>query len=196
MLRGDATRRAILQRAADIASVDGLDGLSIGRLATELGVSKSGVFAHFGAKEELQLATIRFAARIFADRVVEPALAQPPGLMRLLTLLDRWLSYSRERAFPGGCFFAAVTAEYRARPGRVHDELVDVRRNWIGFLAQTISDARQLGELTGEADPEQLAFECDALARAANADALLCGDDAVYERASAAIRARVRPLAR
>src|SRR5437763_10466267 len=109
--RGDHTRRLILGRAADIASVEGLDGLSIGRLAAELEVSKSGVFAHFGAKEELQLATVRFARDIVVACVIEPALAGPPGLNRLRAVLGNWLTYSRQRIFAGGCFFHTVAAE-------------------------------------------------------------------------------------
>src|SRR3954463_13182194 len=103
--RGDETRRTVLRRAVDLASVEGLDGVTIGRLAQELTISKSGLFAHFGSKEELQLATSRAARAIFGQTVVTPAMAQPAGLTRLRALLEGWLDYSRGRQFPGGCFF-------------------------------------------------------------------------------------------
>ncbi len=109
--RGDRTRRLVLRRAVDVASVDGLEGLSIGRLATELSISKSGLIAHFGTKEQLQLATIRAARAIFATTVVEPALQQPAGLGRVRALRDAWLDYSSDRRFPGGCFFARAAHE-------------------------------------------------------------------------------------
>ena len=115
--RGDRTRRLVLGHAVDVASVDGLEGLSIGRLATDLSMSKSGLIAHFGSKEELQLATVRAARAIFAQTVIEPALQRPPGLGRVRALLDAWLEYSSDRRFPGGCFFARATHEFAAKPG-------------------------------------------------------------------------------
>ncbi|WP_328468051.1 TetR/AcrR family transcriptional regulator [Actinoplanes sp. NBC_00393] len=122
--RDDRARETILRRAADLASQDGLDGLTIGRLATDLGLSKSGLFGYFGSKEELQLATIRTATTVFLDEVVEPALAAEPGRDRLTRLLENWLSYSERRVFAGGCFFFfSVNAEFDARPGRVRDTL-------------------------------------------------------------------------
>ncbi|HZX06025.1 TetR/AcrR family transcriptional regulator, partial [Kribbella sp.] len=126
LVRGDQTRRAVLRRSVDIASVDGLEGLSIGRLAADLGISKSGLFAHFGSKEELQLATIRAARRIYADTVVTPAFETEPGLGRVWALSWCWLEYSRERVFPGGCFFQKVSHEYAGREGAVRDALLEV----------------------------------------------------------------------
>lgn len=128
--RDDRARHAILRRAADIASEDGLEGLSIGRLAADLGVSKSGLFGYFGSKEELQLATIRIAASVYLDEVIQPALAVPPGLGRVRRLCDNWLSYSERRVFPGGCFFFTVTAEFDARPGRVRDAVAAAGLDW------------------------------------------------------------------
>jgi AcrR family transcriptional regulator len=116
--RDDRARNTILRRAADIASQDGLEGLSIGRLATALGVSKSGLFGYFGSKEELQLATIRIAAGVYLDEVIRPALTVSPGLSRARRLCENWLSYSQRRVFPGGCFFFTVTAEFDAPEGR------------------------------------------------------------------------------
>ncbi|WP_433326852.1 TetR/AcrR family transcriptional regulator [Spirillospora sp. CA-294931] len=195
LVRGDHTRRRILARAMDIASVEGLDGLSIGRLATELEVSKSGVFAHFGSKEELQLAVIRAAKDVFAERIVQPAFAHPPGARRLVALVEGWISYSERRIFPGGCFFYSVGAEFDARPGRVRDALAEARREWLGLNAQTIRDAQQLGELDKGVGPGQLAFELDAFAAAANSAALLLDDAASYDKARTAIRSRLRGIA-
>jgi AcrR family transcriptional regulator len=189
--RGDSTRRAVLQRAVDMASVDGLDGLSIGRLATELGISKSGLFAHFGAKEELQLAAIRAARAIFATTVIAPAMETPPGLARVSALLEAWLDYSRDRRFPGGCFFARATHEYAARPGAIHDALSSVDAEWLGLIAQTIEEARALGEIRSDTDPEQLAFDLDAFLESANLRSLLGAGEEVYERARRSVRARL-----
>lgn len=193
--RGTQTRRAILGRAMDIASADGLEGLSIGRLASELGVSKSGVFAHFGSKEELQLSTIRAASRVYYDAVVAPALEVPPGLRRLHALCERWLAYLEARTFPGGCFFFAVSAEFDARPGRVRDALAQARLDWLRLIEQTIDDARQLGEVAADADPRQLAFQIDAYGRAANAEAVLHDDPTAVGRARTAMLAQLEAIA-
>jgi AcrR family transcriptional regulator len=189
--RDDRARQVILRRAADIASRDGLEGLSIGRLAADLGVSKSGLFGYFGSKEELQLATVRTAAGVYLDEVVRPALAVPPGLERVRRLAELWLSYSQRRVFPGGCFFFAVTAEFDARPGRVRDAVAAASLEWRNLVARTIEDARQLGELAAGTDADQLAFELIAFMETANAVSLLHDDAASYERGRAAIRTRL-----
>jgi len=195
LARGERTRAAVLRRAADIASIDGLDGLSIGRLAADLSVSKAGVFAHFGSKEELQLATVHAAAERFAAEVVVPAMEAPEGLARLVALYDSWLAYSRRRVFPGGCFFFCTFAEFHARPGRVRDELAEVRRRWLDAGAGLVADARDRGELDPECDPQAVAFELDALGMAANLHDQLCEDPSGFDRAAAAMRARLRTLA-
>lgn len=195
LVRGDRTRAAVLRRAADIASIEGLDGLTLGRLAADLRVSKAGVFAHFGSKEELQLATIRAASERFVDEVVAPALDVPDGLDRLVALCDRFLSYSRRGVFPGGCFFFSVAAEYDAKPGRVRDEVAAARRGWLDTYASVIGAAQRRGELDPGADPAAVAFELDALGMAANLHARLCDDPAVYDQAREAMLARLRSLA-
>lgn len=189
--RGRQTRRAILRRAMDIASAEGLEGLSIGRLATELDVSKSGVFAHFGSKEELQLSTVRAASRVFYDRVVDPALEAPPGLGRVWRLYEGWLGYLRARSFPGGCFFFAVAGEFDARPGRVRDRIAEGRKDFMRFCQETIAEARDLGELDAEVDARQLAFELDAFGRQADAEALLHDDAEAYDRGRTAMLGRL-----
>jgi AcrR family transcriptional regulator len=193
--RGDETRRALLRRAVDLASVEGLDGVTIGRLAQDLSLSKSGLFAHFGSKEELQLATIRAARAIFAHTVVAPALAKPAGMVRLRELLERWLDYSGGREFPGGCFFARVTHEYAARPGRVRDALAVVDTEWLTLVAATIDEARELGEIRADVDPRRLAYELDAYLDSANMRSLLAGDLAVYDLARAAVESRLESVA-
>ncbi|MGW6062740.1 TetR/AcrR family transcriptional regulator [Streptomyces sp. NPDC055189] len=193
--RGNQTRRLVLRRTVDIASVEGLDALSVGRLATELKLSKSGVFALFGSKEELQLATIRAAGRIFLDNVVEPARQSPPGLDRLWQLCARWLDYSEQRVFPGGCFFYGVIAEFDAREGAVHDALVHADRDWNGQVEGCVAEARDTGELRPDTDVPQLAFELIAFMEAANAHSVLHDEPDSYRRAGAAITARLRGAA-
>ncbi|TDO44629.1 TetR family transcriptional regulator [Kribbella sp. VKM Ac-2527] len=194
LVRGDNTRRAVLRRAVDIASVDGLEGLSIGRLAKELEISKSGLFAHFGSKEELQLATIRAARRIYADAVVQPALAVEPGLGRVWAMTENWLDYSQRRVFPGGCFFAKTSHEFGSRPGAVREMLATVYREWIGLLEQTVAEAVSAGEL--DADPADLAVELNAYYDAANLASLLRDDhDVIYTQTRQLIRSRLESAA-
>jgi AcrR family transcriptional regulator len=166
--RGDRTRQAIVRRSADIASVEGLDGVSIGRLAADLSISKGGLFAHFGSKEELQLATIAAARELFRESVVVPALQQDRGLVRLWALGESWLGYSQGRVFPGGCFFARTAGEFAARTGKVHEVLVTANREWIGLIEDLVVAAQRCGHLDGSVEPAQLAFELNAFYEAAN----------------------------
>ncbi|WP_433226419.1 TetR/AcrR family transcriptional regulator [Actinomadura formosensis] len=191
LLKGEKTRNVILCRAADIASAEGLEGLSIGRLAAELQISKSGVFTHFGSKEELQLATVRKASGLFREHVIAPALAVPAGLGRVRALLDAWQRYQREPVFPGGCFFHSTMAEFDARPGRVRDAIAASQRDWDAFLEQCLREARDRGEIDASADVPQLAFELDALCRTGGAHALLHDDPSFHDRAARAVRARL-----
>ncbi|WP_217711496.1 TetR/AcrR family transcriptional regulator [Actinomadura sp. NAK00032] len=191
LLKGEQTRNDILCRAADIASAEGLEGLSIGRLATELRISKSGVFTHFGSKEELQLATVRKAVKLFREHVVKPALAAPEGLPRVRALLEAWQRYQREPVFPGGCFFHSTMAEFDARPGRVRDAIAGSQRDWNAFLERCLTEARDRGELAESADVPQLAFELDALCRTGAAHALLYDEPAYHDRAARAMDARL-----
>jgi AcrR family transcriptional regulator len=191
-VRGDRTRRAILSAAVNLASVEGLEGLSIGRLATELEMSKSGLFAHFGSKEELQISTVRAAAAIFAHRVIAPAQEQyEPGIARLQGMLDLWLDYMEEGIFAGGCFFAAATIEMDGRPGPVRDSVAEQMNRWGKALADYARDAMDRGELLPDTDPDQLAFELDALGTAVNSGWQLHENDKVFERGHRAIRRRL-----
>lgn len=193
--RGDHTRRAVLRRAVEIASVEGLDGLSIGGLAKDLGISKSGVFAHFGAKEELQLATIRAARAIFATTVVAPARDVPAGRGRVLALLDAWLVYSRGRTFPGGCFFSRAAHEHAARPGAVRDALAVVDTEWLDLITRTIEEAQEVGDIRHDVDARLFAFELDAVLESANLRSLLGGEQGVYDLAERSVRARLEAVA-
>ncbi|WUI02252.1 TetR/AcrR family transcriptional regulator [Spirillospora sp. NBC_00431] len=191
LLKGEQTRRSILDRAADIASAEGLERLSIGRLATELQISKSGVFTHFGSKEELQLATVRRAVEVYREHVIRPALAAPPGLRRVRALLDAWRRYQREPVFPGGCFFESTVAEFDARPGRVRDAIASSQRDWRDFVERCVREARDLGEIDASTDVAQLAFELDALCRTGAVYALLHDDPSLYHRAAHAVDTRL-----
>lgn len=156
---GQQTRQIILKTAVDVASVEGLEGLSIGRLAAELGMSKSGLFAHFGSKEELQLATIDTALDIFTAEVIQPTQVAQPGAARLKALINAWLSYGECRVFRGGCFFAAVAVEFDGRPGVVRDRITSLVQEWLELVKQVIQEAQDLGEVDPHVDAAQLAFE-------------------------------------
>jgi AcrR family transcriptional regulator len=194
--RGNRTRESILQAAADLASVNGLEGLTIGTLAAELGMSKSGLFAHFGSKEELQLATIDAARRRFVDRVVKPSRHLPRGRARLEALLHDWLQYYRNQVFAGGCFFHAVKAEFDGRPdSKVREVVTNDAREFLAFLTREVRKAQQAGDIDPSVDAEQISFELDALGAAAHQHFQLMHDPAVFDRAERAISARIDSLA-
>jgi AcrR family transcriptional regulator len=194
-LRGDRTRRAILAKAVDIASAVGLEGLSIGRLATELDVSKSGLFAHFGSKQELQLETIDAAAEIFEERVWLPVTDVDPGLPRLLALMDSWLEYLRVGVFRGGCFFSNAHHEFDSRPGPVHDQIANQKQRWMEAIVSHVRQAQKLGQIRTDVEPEQLGFELDAAGVLANSLWQLNHDQRAFARARTAIRTRLEAAA-
>ena len=181
--RGALSRSTVMRLAVDIASVDGLEGLSIGTLATGAKLSKSGVVALFGTKEQLQLAAIETAREIFVGAVIAPALKVTGGRARLDALLEGWIQYSGSRVFAGGCFFAAATAELGSRPGALRDAVAGQLRAWNDTLARVINRAVDLGELTPPDDVEQLVFEIRGLLDGANAESLLFGSAEPYARA-------------
>jgi AcrR family transcriptional regulator len=188
---GIRSREAILDEAARLATVAGLDGLSIGRLADAVGMSKSGLYAHFRSKEELQLATIETATAFFFARIVEPARQAPDGLGRLRLLLDGFLDYVEGGVYPGGCFFASVAAEMDTRPGRVRDTAIRLSLQWIQLLAEAIRDAQAEGSLDAGEDPDQLAFELNAYLLLANAQYVALQNGTPIARAKSAIAARL-----
>lgn len=194
--KGHDTREAILAKAMDVASVEGLDGLSIGTLAQALGMSKSGLFAHFGSKEELQLATIQGARALIARDVLAPGLKAPKGLRRLCAVLSLWLDYAQGEVFRGGCFFSAVAAEFDSRPGPIKDLVALSLKDWMATLARLLCEAKALGELNPEASPEQLAFEFNSLVRGANNTFQLERDPIVFTYARRAIRERLGSFAK
>src|SRR5690242_20736418 len=154
---GERTRSAILRAAADLATVDGLEGLSIGNLAAATGISKSGLYAHFGSKQELQLATVDEAERILQAEVVQPALAARPGLDQLAAACEAFFSYLQRRVFPGGCFFAATAMEMGARAGPVKERVAAIQSGFTAMLRAFAVTALDQHELPAHEDPDQLA---------------------------------------
>src|SRR5712664_4994354 len=144
--KGERTRHTILEAAVNIASTEGLEGLSIGRLALDLSMSKSGLFAHFGSKEDLQLATVDAARSIFIEKVIRPAFEAKKGLPRLRRLCEIWFDYAENHVFRGGCFFAAASAEFDSRPGRVRDRIAEIMKEWLEVLRWAIVDAQEAGQ--------------------------------------------------
>jgi AcrR family transcriptional regulator len=192
---GERSRNAILREAAQLATVEGLNGLSIGRLADAVGMSKSGLFAHFGSKQELQLATIEVASAIFSEQVLEPALVAPTGFERLRLLADGYLRYIEAANFPGGCFFASIAAEMDTHPGPVRDIAVGFMADWLALLAKTIGEAQAEGDIDPEVEPAQLAFEVEAHLLLSNALFAISAEPTPIERARRALERRFSEVA-
>jgi AcrR family transcriptional regulator len=193
--QGLQTRRAILEAAARIGSVDGLEGVTLGRLASELELSKSGLFAHFRSKEELQLATVEYARRIYAERVVIPGQSSPRGIATLYALLHHYVALMEQRIFPGGCFFASAMAEYDTRPGAVRDRVAEVQRQWLDALERSARDGIERGELREATAAAQLAFELEAAVLSANWYYHLFDDATFFARARRAVRSSLEATA-
>ncbi|HET9187584.1 MAG TPA: TetR/AcrR family transcriptional regulator [Acidothermaceae bacterium] len=189
---GERTRGAILRAAASLATVDGLDGLSIGNLAAAIGISKSGLYAHFGSKEELQLATVAEAEQILRAEVIEPALAAAPGLAQLAAVCDAFLSYVRRGVFPGGCFFASTSMEMSGRPGPVRDRLAAIQSEFTALLRSFAATAIKQRELPASEDPDRLAFELHAILLGADSKFLLHDDPAVLDLAQRVVHLRLK----
>jgi AcrR family transcriptional regulator len=193
--RGLRTREAILASAVDIASVNGLDGLTVGTLASQLRMSKSGLFAHFGSKEDLQLATIEVARQIFIDKVTRPAIAAPKGLPRLWGLINQWLILVEKRIFSGGCFFSAASFEFDGKSGVVHDRIAAIMREWIDVLIRAVERAQQEGHIGASVNPTRLAFEIHGVAMGAHWAYQLLDDRQAYSRARATVLEKLRSIA-
>ena len=174
--KGAGTRAAILDRAIDLASAEGLEGLTIGRLASELEMSKSGLFAHFGSKRELQLATVEAAAIRFRRAVIDPVLDTPDGAPRLRAMADAYLAHVDADAYSGGCFWASTSAEYDDRPGPVRDAIAAALNTWLAELERQAA-------IAGLTDPDRVAFELYAVVMGANSRFRLSGDRRVFEYA-------------
>jgi AcrR family transcriptional regulator len=187
---GERSRNAILREATQLATVEGLEGLSIGRLADVVGMSKSGLFAHFGSKEELQLATFDAARALFDELVVAPTLELRTADGRLRALCDNYLRYVQD-AFPGGCFFAAVLAEMDTRPGAVRDRATAFMDEWLSLLTREISGAQADGAIGRDVDVAQLAFELEAYLFLANAQFVVLRDAGPIELARRTIEQRL-----
>jgi AcrR family transcriptional regulator len=188
---GQSSRSVILDEAARLATIEGIDGLSIARLADRVGLSKSGLFAHFGSKQELQLATVEAASELFTAEVIEPASSASSGLERLRRLVDGYLRYVEVDTFPGGCFFASALAEMDMRPGAVRDRLVRFLGDWLGRLETAVRDAQVEGEIDLAEDAGQIAFEVEAALFLANAQFVVVRTSEPLERARTAIERRL-----
>jgi AcrR family transcriptional regulator len=187
------SRAETLDAATRLASLVGLEGLTIGALADELGMSKSGLVGRFGNKEQLQLAALELAAETFRRTVYDPAAAQPAGQPRLEAICDAWMRYLRNPPFPGGCFLTTVSVEFDSRPGPVNREVKRVMRRWLRVLEREARKASEQGELPPDADPAEVAFTINALAVGANCDFQLHRDPRALERARRAMSAVLTP---
>jgi AcrR family transcriptional regulator len=198
---GERTHAVILDTATKLASIEGVHSLTIGRLADQTGISKSGLYAHFGSKEQLQLEVIEAAGAIQEREVVQPALEQPEGIRRLEAMLENFFSYVERWVFPGGCFFSGLLAEADARSGPIHDlaaaRQMESSLGWAGL----VREAQETGELSDKADPDQIGFELEGAINQANYMFVLMRDPDALERGRIAVRriidsARAKPKKR
>jgi len=195
MGKGATTRQTILDHAAGVASAAGLDGITIGRLAEDLHLSKSGLFAHFRSKEALQQGVLESAAAHFTAAVVRPALAQPRGKVRLRALFERWLAWARAESTPGGCIFVAAAVELDDRPGPVRDLLVAMQKSWLDCIARVVRTAIAVREFRPATDPEQMAHDLYGIMLSYHHAARLLQDPEAERRARRAFDALVRAAA-
>jgi AcrR family transcriptional regulator len=191
---GERSRAAILREAARLATVDGLDGLSLARLADAVGMSKSGLFAHFGSKEELQLATVDAARTIFEELVIEPAGKARGGVPRLRAYIEGFLDHVEEGVFPGGCFFISAVSELDTHPGPVRDGAMAFSLRWLALLAEEVAAGQASGELDPAADPPQVAFELHAFMVLGNMQFVASADPRALDRVRRAVDTRLVAL--
>lgn len=191
---GDRTRQAILLAAARLATTHGLSGLSIGELAAHLGMSKSGLYAHFKSKEDLELAAIQTAIEIFHAEVLDTIAPSATGLSRLLALVDAFLSHVQRRVFPGGCFFAAVAAELDTHPGPARDRIIEVQNFWESTLTGALREAQAAGQIARGADLPQAYFEIEGMLLAANCAFVMHANPEALRRARLGVENVLRSL--
>lgn len=184
-------RDSILDLAMDVASSEGLEGLTIGRLAKLADMSKSGLFAHFGSKEDLQLATVHHAKKVFREQVWHQVSDVDAGILRLRFMLRRWIDYIDGCGLQGGCFFAAAAAEFDGRPGGVRDRLVKMIKSWVTYLEEEVGNAIELSQIQGDADPARITFELHALVQEANLYRQLFDRRDAFDLARASVDARL-----
>jgi AcrR family transcriptional regulator len=192
--KGARTRESVLRVAVNLASLEGLEGLTIGRLAEELNMSKSGLFAHFGSKEDLQLATVEMARQIFVEHIIRPALLNPEGMPRLWALCDGWLRHVESRVFAGGCFFTAASFEFDSRSGPVRDRIAEAMKTWLGTLSGAVERAQKAGHVKASIDPELFAFEIYSLEIGSCWGHQLFGNKKAFANARSMILDRLRSV--
>ena len=195
MTGSEASRQAILANAVKLATVDGLDGLSIGNLASSLGMSKSGLYAHFGSKEELQLATVETAYAGFRTDVVDVARAAEPGVPRLMAFVGAFFEQLRGDDLPGGCFIAGAALEMSAKPGRVKEQIVLFQNEFVSLIEEYLAEAVEHGDLRKDVDVPAFAFEVHGILLAANSAYALSGDHTRLDFANGLISRRLDELA-
>jgi AcrR family transcriptional regulator len=189
MGKGASTRQAVLERATSLASQVGLEGLTIGRLAEALDLSKSGLFAHFRSKEALQVQVLDFAIQRFIDAAVRPALAAPRGEPRVRALFERWLDWPRQGGMAAGCIFVALAVELDDKPGPARERLVQSQKDWLDMLATSFRMGIDERHFHPEADPDQFAHDLYGIMLAHHHASRLLGDPRARERAHRAFEA-------
>src|SRR3954470_1554567 len=183
-----ASRTSAVEAAVDLASVEGLEGITIGRLADDLSMSKSGLIGRFGDKEAMQRAVLAAAIERFTEAVWRPASQAEPGLPRLEAIVDAWIDHLRAGVFPGGCFVTTASVEYDARPGPLRDDVAAAVNRWLSVLEAEARRARDAGDLPADRDPRDVAFELHSLASGGSVAGRLTGDAAALDRTRAAMR--------
>ena len=192
---GERSRSTILREAAQLATIEGISGLSIGRLAAAVGMSKSGLFAHFGSKEELQIATIGTAGELFAEQVITPGLSAPTGIERVKALAENYLRHVEAAVYPGGSFFASIASEMDTHPGPVRDLAVQFMADWLELVERAITDAQAEGAIDPAEDAAQLTFDIEASLLLSNALFVISPESNPTQRARRAITQRLASAA-
>lgn len=190
--KGDQTRERLIALGAGLARADGLEGLTIGNLATAAGMSKSGVFAHFGSREDLQLCILDAASAVFSERVFRNALRERRGLPRLRAIVRHWLGFLSGMGNEGGCILMAAASEYDDRPGPVRDRVQQMQRQLRGEIERAVTLAVEAGDLAPDSDPAQIGFELHALVLGTHHDLRLFGSEAAVPRAEHAFEALLK----